>query len=84
MSIQISLGEPLNTQAAEAARKAGISVEELVRRAIDEHLKDIAGPSADPFFADTAVYDGPDDGVRDLVENHDRHLYDADPHGGTS
>lgn len=84
MSIQISLQEPLDERAAEAARRLGITVEEFVRRAVDDRLKTIETRQTDPFFSDAAVFDGPDDGVTDVAENHDHYLYDVDPHGGSS
>jgi hypothetical protein len=28
-----------------------------------------------------AVFCGPDDGITDVAENHDKYLYDVDPHG---
>lgn len=81
MSHPVVLSEPLESQAADVARRQGISVDELVQRAVEEHLKRIAKRAADPFFADVAVFCGPDDGITDVAENHDKYLYDVDPHG---
>jgi hypothetical protein len=82
VSHPVVLSEPLEAQAAEVARRQGISVDEFVQRAVEEHLKRLAKRAADPFFSDTAVF--VDDGPTDMALNHDHYLYDVDPHGERS
>jgi hypothetical protein len=64
--------EPLKQKAVARARAEGISFGAFVRRAIEEALRTRKPPAAhlrDPFWADTAVFDGPI--PEDLSLHHD-------------
>jgi hypothetical protein len=64
----------LKSKGLRAARKKRISFGQLVREALERHVKDPDGPSAsDPLFEDNAVYTGKS--ARDTAVNHDRYLY---------
>lgn len=69
----IMLPPALHARATREARRAGVSLAELVRSAVEAKLER-AGESGqrDPFFADSAVYRGaaPDD----LSVSHDKYL----------
>jgi len=56
-------------------------VEELVKHAVQKHLQRLAKRARDSLFADAAVFEKPDDGCTDVAVNHDKYLYDVDPHG---
>lgn len=74
----LMLPPDLKARAQQHARGLGISLGELVRRALESELTD-AGPddrASDILFADDAVYTGP--GPRDLAAEHDRYLYDEE------
>jgi len=66
----------LKSTAQRYARQHGMSLGDLIRESLRQHLqKETDGSRAgDPLFADQAVYE--DDAPEDLVENHDQYLYD--------
>ncbi|MEM7582587.1 MAG: CopG family transcriptional regulator [Acidobacteriota bacterium] len=72
----LMLPPDLKIQAQRQASKEGISLGELIRRAIESHLKGsgITRRAADPLFADLEVFSG--DVPTDASKNHDRYLYD--------
>lgn len=63
----------LRARAIEHARRLGISMGELIRRAMEAMLADAGGPGDDPLLADGAVFEGPS--PDDLAADHDRYLY---------
>lgn len=73
----IMLPEELRFRAHRRAREEGISMGELVRRALEETLS-VAPPTGegrDPLLDDTEVFQG--ETPEDLAKNHDAYLYDA-------
>lgn len=67
------LPEKLRARAIDHARKAGVSLGELVREALAARLDRSLATGPDPFLADRAVFRGP--GPADLAADHDRYLY---------
>ncbi len=74
----LMLPPSLKTRAQQRAREMGISLGELIRRAVESELRGAGAGrrSADPLFADAAVFTG--DTPTDLAKAHDRYLYDAE------
>lgn len=70
----IMLPEKLKSRAAEEASNRGVSLGELIRKALQELLTDPLDFEGDSFFADTARFTG--DAPTDLAADHDRYLYD--------
>jgi hypothetical protein len=68
----LMLPKSLQRQAAEVARRQGISLGELVRRSLVREAAAAYQTGADPFWADTAVFHS---GRGDLAERHDDELY---------
>jgi hypothetical protein len=68
----IMLPEELRARAARRAQKLGVSLGELIRRAMEALLEREPGP-AEGAFRDDAVFDGPV--PSDLAERHDAYLY---------
>jgi len=71
----IMLPAELKARAVKRAKEMGISLGDLVRESLAAALRNgKRQDEVDPFFADTAVYDGPvpEDGAK----NHDHYLYD--------
>jgi hypothetical protein len=69
----IMLPAELKHRAKWLAREEGRSLGELVRESLEKRLaQDTRGH--DPFFSDTAVFEG--DVPSDLSINHDNYLYD--------
>lgn len=68
----------LKARAQQRARELGISVGELIRRALEAELSSSKSGSRsdDPLFTDQTVFDG--ESPSDLAENHDRYLYGED------
>ncbi len=72
----LMLPPELKARAQQRARELGISLGQLVRKALESELvRSSAGSrSEDPLFADEAVWTG--DAPGDLAKHHDRYLYD--------
>lgn len=72
----LMLPSDLKTRAQQRALELGVSLGELVRRALESELEGArtGQRAADFLFADDAVFDGP--GPTDLAAEHDRYLYD--------
>lgn len=68
----VNLPAELKTQALQRADQLGVSLEEIIRQALELHLQS-PQRSRDPFLDDDAVYDG--DVPPDLSLNHDKYLY---------
>jgi hypothetical protein len=66
------LPEDLQRQAAEVARRRGISLGELVRQSLVREAAVAYQTVADPFWATTEVFHS---GSSDLAERHDDELY---------
>jgi hypothetical protein len=74
----IMLPETLKTRALEAAREDGISLGEIIRRALEDRLAHAQTDlGRDPFFSDTRVDDSP--GAEDGAARHDDYLYGDEP-----
>lgn len=73
----IMLPPELKHRAELRARDEGVSLGELVRRAL-EHAISAAAPNRrdDPLFSDREVFSG--DAPPDVTRDHDRHLYGTD------
>ena len=71
----IILPDDLKMRAHYRARGMGISLGELIRKALEASLghSDDENLTEDSLFADDAVYDGK--APRDLCESHDKYLY---------
>lgn len=73
----IMLPLELKMRAQQLAKRDGMSLGDLIRRALDAWLKDSQASSArlgkDSLFADDAVWSG--DVPADLSQDHDRYLY---------
>lgn len=71
----IMLPEPLKLRAQAMAKQRGVSLGELIRKALIAELEDpLRGLDDDLLFSDTATFSG--DTPPDLSEDHDRYLYD--------
>lgn len=72
----LMLPADLKTRAQRRARDLGVSLGELIRRALEAELGHAADArrSADPLFADTAIFTGST--PPDLAARHDHYLYD--------
>jgi predicted DNA-binding protein len=66
----ITLPAELKHHAEQVALATGVSLAELIRASLEEHLQTIR----DPLFADEAVFSG--ESPSDLAKNHDHYLYD--------
>jgi hypothetical protein len=66
----VLLPAELKAQAERAAKAAGVSLGELIRRALEAKV----AQARDPLFADEAAFSG--DTASDLAREHDRYLYD--------
>ncbi len=65
----------LKARAVKRAKKMGISLGDVIRESLAAALGNgKKQEEVDPFFADTAVYDGP--APRDGIKNLDHYLYD--------
>ena len=71
MDTQISLPPDLEVKIQREANARGISVAAFVCESLEWAIAH--NPSADPLFADTAVYH--DEGPDDLASRHDDYLY---------
>ncbi len=73
----IMLPHELKMRAQQLAQRDGVSLGDLIRRALEAWLRSPRdSPTAadeDPLFADDAVWTG--DVPIDLARDHDRHLY---------
>ncbi len=71
----LMLPSELKARAQQRARDLGVSLGELVRRAIESELgrSPARRRTEDPLFADPAVWSG--DAPLDGATNHDRYLY---------
>jgi len=70
----IVLPSRLKTRAMARAKDEGISFGELVRRAVEKHVQETAGPkTGDPFWDNLTSYDVPS--PPDLAAGHDDYLY---------
>ena len=68
------LPDELKIQAQTQALQCGISLSEFIRRTLEQALQSANhDASADPLFADNAVFDG--DSPTDLADRHDDYLY---------
>ena len=73
----VLLPPELKSRALERAQKLGISLGEMVRRALRAELGRSRNPREDdPFLADDALFSG--ETPPDLARDHDRHLYGED------
>ena len=72
----IMLPPELKARALRRARESGKSLGELMREALEVILREEGEKTRDPFFADTAVFEGP--APSDLSANLDHYLYDED------
>jgi len=72
----LMLPPELKSQAQKQARKLGISLGELIRRALAAELSSAGRErrAEDPLFSDGAVFRG--QVPADLARDHDRYLYD--------
>ena len=71
----IMLPVELKARAVKRAKEMGISLSDLIRDSLICALQGMSGrQEVDPFFADTAIYDGP--APKDGTKNLDRYLYD--------
>lgn len=70
----VMLPKDLKSRAAEEAAQRGISLGELIRKALQDILEDPLDFEGDALFADTARFTG--DTPADLAAEHDRYLYD--------
>ena len=68
--IIVPVPEELKDRAELAARECGLTLDQLVRRLINEH---VGKRAEDPLFANLSVYTG--EAPADLSENHDDYLY---------
>ena len=70
----IVLPSTLKTRAMARAKDQGISFGELVRRAVEKHVQEKAGPkTGDPFWDNLTSYDV--QSPADLAARHDDYLY---------
>jgi len=70
----IVLPSRLKAMAVARAKDQGISFGELVRRAVEKHVQQAAGPqTGDPFWDNLTSYDI--DSPTDLAARHDDYLY---------
>jgi len=70
----VMLPEALKMRAHAMAEKRGISMGELIRRALEAELEDpLRGLDDDLLFSDTETFSG--DTPADLASDHDRYLY---------
>ena len=75
----IMLPADLKLRAAARARERGVSMGEWIRSTLALHLAEEADDrKRDPLFSRAAVSHRP--GPRDVAANHDKYLYDVDPH----
>jgi hypothetical protein len=73
----IMLPPELKRRAVLRARAEGVSLGELIRRSLESAIRDGPGTRGrDPLFADGEMYNG--EVPADVVENHDRYLYETD------
>jgi hypothetical protein len=73
----LMLPDDLKERAQSLAKRRRVSFGELVRRLLWREVDAAQQPDpADPFFADTAVWEGPTPG--DVAERHDDYLYGDD------
>jgi len=71
----VMLPEPLKLRAQAMAEKRGVSLGELIRKALVTELEDpLRGLDDDLLFSDEAVFSG--ETPPDLSKDHDRYLYD--------
>jgi len=71
----IMLPADLKARAVKRAKQMGLSLGEFIRDSLAAALKNGKNQrELDPFFADTAVYEGP--APKDGVKNLDHYLYD--------
>jgi hypothetical protein len=71
----VMLPEPLKLRAQAMAEKRGVSLGELIRRALESELEDpLRGLDDDLLFSDASTFSG--DTPPDLSKDHDRYLYD--------
>jgi hypothetical protein len=73
--ITFMLPHGLKVQAERRAKKLGICLGELIRKALKTALASKLQVE-DPLFADSAVYDGPV--PKDGARNHDKYIYGTD------
>jgi hypothetical protein len=72
--------EDLKVEAAQAARQDNTTFGEFVRRALKKYLLLRKNQRAqDSFLGSQTRFD--DQGPKDVAENHDTYLTEADPHG---
>ena len=69
----IMLPEDLKRKAEEYSRKKGLSLGEVIRKAMRDLLGKSEEDAQDSFFCDKAIYRK--DAPRDLSRNHDDYLY---------
>jgi len=71
--VTVPFPEDLKERAERTAAEKGTSLEEFVLEAVELRLGRPDSWSADPFFADREVWEGP--GPSDMSERHDDYLY---------
>jgi hypothetical protein len=73
----IMLPPDLKRRAVLRAQAEGVSLGELIRRSLESAIQESSGArDRDPLFADSEVFAG--EVPADLVQNHDRYLYETD------